>query len=110
MNAMGSTTGPCCIFAAGMMNFIDPAKRKRRATTIWAPQSKRLMVLALELDMVGSPLASAALAPEGFERLAAFTTTSDERPRNRHGGENSAETGLNDGWMAVSGLTAAHRW
>jgi len=57
------------------------------------------MVLVLELDMFGSPLASAALAPEGFERLAAFTTTSDERTRNRHGEENSAETGLNDGWI-----------
>jgi len=59
---------------------------------------------------LGSPLASAAVAPEGFERLAAFTTTSNERIRNRHANENSAATGLNDGWMAVSGLTAAHRW
>src|SRR6185437_6920912 len=100
MNAMGSTTGPCCNFAAGMMNFIDPAKTKSRATTIWATQSKRLIVLAFELDMVGSPLASAALAPEGFERLAAFTTTSNERIRNRHANENSVATGLNDGWMA----------
>jgi hypothetical protein len=76
-----------------MMNFIDPAKRKSRATTIWAAQSKRLMVLVLELNMVGSPLVSAALAPEGFERLAAFTNTSNERTRNRHGDEKSLAPG-----------------
>src|SRR5690242_12005457 len=49
-----------------MMNFIEPAKRKRAAVRPWAVQSRRLtvlavlavlVVLALELDMVGSPVA-----------------------------------------------------
>jgi uncharacterized membrane protein len=55
MKSIGRLIGPCCIFSAGMMNFMEPAKRKRRAVRIWAVQSRRLAVLAvlaLEVDMV----------------------------------------------------------
>jgi hypothetical protein len=56
-----------------MMNFIDPAKRNKRATRICAVQRSRLVVLLVVpmLDMVRSPLMSAAPSPEPFGRPAA---------------------------------------
>jgi hypothetical protein len=55
MKATEKMMGPCCNFSAGKMNFIDPAKRKRREAAIWTVQSTRLAVLAVEVDIVRSP-------------------------------------------------------
>src|SRR6476469_6879204 len=72
MKAIGRMTDPCCILSAGMTNFIEPAKRKSRAARVWAVQSRRLAVLAVEVDMIGSPVAfSAAPKPEESGRPAA---------------------------------------
>jgi hypothetical protein len=55
MKATEKMMGPCCNFSAGKMNFIDPAKRKRREAAIWTVQSTRFAVLAVEVDIVRSP-------------------------------------------------------
>src|SRR6476646_10250124 len=57
MKGMGRVRGPCCICSGDMMNFMEPANRKRRAARIWAVQRTRLVVLAVEVDMIGSPVA-----------------------------------------------------
>jgi hypothetical protein len=50
-----------------MMNFIAPAKRKRRAVAVCAVQSRRFRFLWLEFDMVCSPVVFERLpAPELF--------------------------------------------
>jgi hypothetical protein len=55
-----------------MMNFMEPAKRKRTAVRLCAVQSRRLAVLALEVGMIWSPVAFSAVPwPEEFERPSA---------------------------------------
>jgi hypothetical protein len=77
--------GPCCIFSAGMMNFIDPAKKKRSAASVWAVQSRRLRLLGLDFDIVGSPIVFERLpVPEELEVAAASTSASNDSGRNRH--------------------------
>jgi hypothetical protein len=75
--------GPSCSFSTGRRNFIAPAKRKRRAARIWVVQSRRLTVLALEVDMAFSRGGAAAGAPEGFGVWLPLTITSNGQPEDR---------------------------
>src|SRR6476619_8632963 len=85
MKGMGRVRGPCCICSGDMMNFIDPANRKRRAARIWAAQRRRLAVRAVEVDMIGvSGGVSAGWGPGDSGLLPPLTITSNGRTRNRH--------------------------
>src|SRR5688500_1142072 len=66
-----------------MKNFIAPAKRKSSAARIWAVHSRRLAVLALEVDMAFSVVARRPECPRGFGIRMPSTITSNGQALNR---------------------------